>query len=142
MGFDNAQIARRFLEEIWGGGKVEAVDELVDPEIEVRDTMGTNIKGIDKVKELLEKLQTIFSDMVFTIEDVIVAGDRVVVRYTSTATHRGDFFGAPGTGRKVTNRACEVFRIANGKVVENIGYMDLYALLEQVGRVAPRDQLK
>ncbi len=142
MTVDNARIARRFIEEVWGQGKVEAIDELAAPEIEVRDTLGTNVKGIAKLKRLVEELQRIFSGMVFTIEDVIVAGDRVVVRYTSSATHRGDFFGVPGTGRRVSNSACELFRVANGKVVENIGYMDLYALLEQVGRVPPRGELK
>jgi len=35
-----------------------------------------------------------------TVEDEIVAGDTVVVRWTVTGTHRGELSGLPPTGEK------------------------------------------
>jgi predicted ester cyclase len=36
-----------------------------------------------------------------TIEDLIAEGDKVVARWRSRATHRGDYMGIPPTGREV-----------------------------------------
>jgi steroid delta-isomerase-like uncharacterized protein len=117
MGIDNGTVARRYMNEVWSKGSLEAVDELVDDDIVVRDTMGTNMKGKDKLKEMMKMMQSSFSDNTFEIEDVIVSGDRVVVLLTWSGTHRGDFFGIQGTGRKLTNPGVDVLRLANGKVI-------------------------
>lgn len=141
MGTDNAGVARRYLTEVWANGNLAAVDELVGKHIVVRDTMGTDLRGIDRVKEMVKKMKPTFSDNTFTIEENIVAGDRVVVRYTWRGVHRGAFFGIPGTGRTLTNQGIELLRIANGKVVEQLAYMDSYSLFQQLGALPERDKL-
>ena len=141
MGTDNTTLARRYMTEVWGKGNLAAIDELVDKDVVVSDTMGTDLRGIEKVKQMVDMMKTTFSDNTFTIEEIIVAGDRVVIRHTWQGVHRGDFFGIPGTGRTVKNPGIDVLRIANGKVVEDIGYMDSYAMFQQLGALPDRDKL-
>ena len=64
------------------------------------------------------------------IDDVIASGDKVVVRYTTRATHSGELFGAPPTGRDVTLTGIEIYRLEDGKVAEFWGEYDASDLFE------------
>jgi len=142
MGTDNANIARRYLTEVWGKGNPAAIGELVHKDIVVRDNTGRGGgRGVEKVKEMVEMMHRSFADSSFTIEDVIVAGDRVVIRHTWRGTHTGPFHGIAATGRAITSQVVEVLRLAVGKVVEDIGYMDTYTMFQQLGVLPAPDQL-
>lgn len=98
-------------------------------------------KGKDEVRKWMAMLANDFADNQFTIEEVIVSGDRVVVRNWWSATVKGDFFGIKAAGKKLSVPAVQVLRIKNGKVVENISYSDTYAMFQQLGALPPPDQL-
>lgn len=142
MGVDNANVARRYMNEIWGKGNLEAVDELVDENIVLRDPMTPELAGLDNFKQRVKEMQSTFSENNFTLEDVIVAGDRVIVLHSWSCKHTGDMAGLKPTGKTITGKAAEVLRLRNGKVVENISYMDMYGMYQQLGLVPPHDQLE
>jgi predicted ester cyclase len=52
------------------------------------------------------------------IEDLIAEQDRVAVRYTARATHAGELFGVPPSGRTVTMTGIEIYRLADGRIAE------------------------
>jgi steroid delta-isomerase-like uncharacterized protein len=141
MGVDNGSLGRRYLDELWGKGNLALVDELVDPSIVLRDPMSAEVTGIENVRQRVKEMLATFSDTSNTIHDVIVSGDRVVIRGTWRGVHRGDFFGIPGTGKPVSCEGVEVLRIKNGKVVENISYFDLYTMFQQLGALPSPDKL-
>ena len=62
-----------------------------------------------------------FSD--FTSESIalVAEGDRVVHHSRSTGTHTGTLFGIPPTGKRVTVDHVEIWRIEDGKIVEQWG---------------------
>ena len=70
--------------------------------------------------------------MTHTLEDVLVDGDRVVVRGTDRGTHRGDFLGFPASGREVTTTWIEIFRMENGKAAEGWLETDTATLRDQL----------
>jgi predicted ester cyclase len=49
---------------------------------------------------------------------VTAAGDRVAVRYTTRAVHRGTLFAIPPRGRSVTLTGIEVYRVVDGRIAE------------------------
>ena len=73
-----------------------------------------------------------FPDLQHTIEDLIAEGNRVVLRVTNRATHKGEFLGLPGTGKQVTITAIAIFRMADGKIAEIWGEADLAGLTQQI----------
>jgi steroid delta-isomerase-like uncharacterized protein len=129
------------MTEVWGKGDLDAIDELVAEHVLVRDNVGMGGRGRAAVREMIEASHRAFPDQTVTIEDVIVAGDRVVLRYVWRGTHTGAFHGIAGTGRTVTTPVVEVLRLARGKVVEEIGYMDLYGLFQQLGVLPEPERL-
>ena len=55
-------------------------------------------------------------DMKFEIKEVLVAGDRVIVRGEVTGTPAGDLFGVPHTGKSFRIMAIDIQTIQDGKI--------------------------
>ena len=62
-------------------------------------------------------------------------GDKVVARVSYRGTHQGAFRGIAPTGKQIAVMGINIFRIANGKLVEHWGLTDRLAVLHQVGVV-------
>jgi len=79
--------------------------------------------------------RTAFPDVHFTIEDQIAEGDRVVTRWTARGTHQGPLVGIPPTSKQVTMSGIAIYRLVDGKIVEQWGVNDMLGLLQQLGVV-------
>jgi len=55
-------------------------------------------------------------DMKFEIKEVLVAGDRVIVRGEVTGTPAGDLFGVPHSGKSFRIMAIDIQTIRDGKI--------------------------
>ena len=55
-------------------------------------------------------------DMKFEIKEVLVAGDRVIVRGEVSGTPAGDLFGVPHTGKSFRIMAIDIQTIRDGKI--------------------------
>ncbi len=82
-------------------------------------------------------LRTAFPDRVDIIEHVVAEGDTVGLLFRLTATHTGNLFGIPPTGRKVDVYEIALLRIVNGQMVEGWFMMDEAELLRQLGARMP-----
>ncbi len=76
-----------------------------------------------------------FSELHFSIEDLIAEGDKVVARTTSRAIHSGDYQGLPPTGKQIAFSGITVERIKDGKIVERWASYDMMGLMQQLGLV-------
>jgi predicted ester cyclase len=86
------------------------------------------------LKLRMDFLQEAFPGGRITIDETLAEGDKVVYRFSFRGTHGGNFFGAAGTGSRVSFEGITIVRIAGGKIAEHWGYFDLTGVLEQVGR--------
>jgi predicted ester cyclase len=77
-----------------------------------------------------------FSHTQSVVEDQVAEGDRVVVRLTFTGTHTGPWMGLPPTGKPVTVKGMALYRLQDGKIVEQWTIGDTFGLLRQLGAVA------
>ena len=132
---DLKALTRRFIEE-WNKGKAAAmavIDELYATNFVSHGD--EDIRGIKNVKQSTSEEFSAFPDLHFTIDDMIVEGDKLAARYTITGTHKGEYMGAPPTNKKITIRAIAIERFAGGKIVEEWGSMDTLGLMQQLGVV-------
>jgi predicted ester cyclase len=65
------------------------------------------------------------------LEDL--GADSAVVYWTFTGTHSGVFFGAPASNKPVTMNGVDIFRVQNGKFVEQWHVEELMSLFQQIG---------
>jgi predicted ester cyclase len=74
--------------------------------------------SVDGFKQMISDLLTAFPDLRFTVEDQIVAGNKVATRWTAEGTISGAFGPIPPTGRRVRFSGLILDRVDAGKVVE------------------------
>jgi len=111
----------------------KTIDEVVAPDAVIRTPLPIEATGADALKQIWAMLLRIYPDIHLMVEDLIGEGDKVVGRTTVTGTHRGEFMGLAPTGKSVTYNEMFIFRIADGRVVETWGVVDVYAQMKQIG---------
>jgi steroid delta-isomerase-like uncharacterized protein len=90
-------------------------------------------------KQYAAAMAKAFPDLDRTIDDLFAADDKVVLRWSATGTHTGDFNGMPPTGRVATSSGITIFRVEDGRIVEEWAESDMLGLLQQLGAIPTPD---
>ena len=128
----NKTIVRRVFDEIVNKGNLGVADELLAADY-VNHDFPAPAPGAEGFKLVTTMFRSAFPDIVVTLEDEFAEGDRVVTRGVFVGTHTGDFMGIPATGRQVSIKYLDIWRLENGKAKENWVQMDLLGLMQQLG---------
>jgi steroid delta-isomerase-like uncharacterized protein len=132
---ENKAIARRFA-QVWGKGELAIIDELASPALTVYYPPFSQVaKGIEAFKQEVIGFRSTFTDADFPIEEEIAEGDKVVFRWSCSGTHQGNLFGVPGTGKRIKWTGITIYRIVDGKVMEERGEEDFLSILRQIGLI-------
>jgi steroid delta-isomerase-like uncharacterized protein len=134
MSTSNKEIARRFMDECWSQGKLDAIRELVTEECSFHDPVFPSLApGAESIQRHISTCRSGFSDLRFNIEDTIAERDEVVLHWTARGTHNGQFMGLQPTGKNATVSGTSIFRIDDGKIAEQWADWNLMSLMEQLG---------
>ncbi|MER6401122.1 ester cyclase [Kitasatospora sp. NPDC001603] len=132
---DNREIVRDFIDALFTQGDLAAVDEYLAEDFLNHDPP----VGTDTSREGMRAAAVLFRGAFpdwHAMPDFLVAeGDMVVEHFSASGTQRGEIFGAPPTGRTVTLRGINIFRLREGRIVERWGRLDELGLLRQLGLV-------
>ena len=130
-----ADFARRHVEDIINGRRLDLVDELYAPDAVINDPVapGGAARGRHEIKAFYSAVFQAMPDVRFTIEDNFGTADRGLCRGTISATLRGDFGPLAATGKSATAPIAEIFRIADGQIVEAWVYPDTLSIMQQFG---------
>jgi steroid delta-isomerase-like uncharacterized protein len=124
--------------EIWSQGQVERIDEVFAEDFVGHFPAGI-VHGREGVLARLTEHRVAFPDWTEEVEDTIVDGDRVVVRFTDRGTNLGEFLGKPPTGNRVESSHVAIFRLSEGKIAEQWVYPDIVGMQRQLAhRVAEK----
>jgi len=134
----NKALIRRFVEEVFEGLKVEAVDELVADGFSSHTWPSATGDGKADLKAATERISQALSEPEFKLEDMIAEGDRVAVRLTASATQIGEFMGMPPSGGRYTIGEIHVFRVTEGRIVEHWHQMDAMSMMAQLKDSEPQ----
>jgi len=130
----NKEIVRR-IQRAFDSGNLDALDELVAPDIISHDTAPGAPGGLEGAKLAHKTVLSWFPDYRVVIDDIIAEGDRVVARFTVSGTHEGEMMGIAPTGKSYSVTGFSEYRIENGKAVEHWGLHDNYGVMLQLGLI-------
>ncbi len=133
----NAALVRRYMEEAFNQGDLAKFDAFFAADFVDHDGFAVQQPGPAGVRDSYMMWREAFPDTRVTIEDIIAAEDKVVVRSTLRGVHQGPFSGRPPSGASVCIRGISIFRVADGKIVERWGLIDALGLLRQLGVIEP-----
>ena len=128
-------LERRWAEEFNKGkaAAMAAIDELYATDYVEHCEHGKDIHGIKDYKKSISDLYSAFPDVHFTLDDMVVEGDKAAVRFTFSGTHKGEFMGCPPTNKKWKMWGIWIDRIAGGKFVESWVRYDTLGFMQQLG---------
>jgi predicted ester cyclase len=126
----NLAVVRRLLEEGWNQGRLEVLDELVAADAVPAHESAS--PGRQSWKDAIAMYRAAFPDLTYRIEDLFGAGDKVVLRWSATATDTAGFMGRPPTGRQASVTGINIYRLAGAILVEHWDEWDLAGLLQKL----------
>jgi predicted ester cyclase len=131
---DNIATIRRWLEEGWSKGNLTVADEMIDSNFSVHGAGGQVVRsGPEGAKQLVAAWRAAFPDGRMIVDDIFAEGDLVVIRMTWNGTQTAEFYGRAPSGRSVVVTSIGIDRLADGKVVEGWGELDMLGLYQQIG---------
>ena len=138
---DNKQLVLRWKEEIWNKRNLNIVDELYDPDYlgHMASTPGL-IPGREALKHLLASLFAAFGEIHLTTQFLFAEGDMVAAYDTIRQKHTGVFEGIPPTDKEVSLTSTDIYRIVDGKIVEQWIEGDMLGLLRQLGVIPAKGE--
>ena len=113
----NAETIKLFY-EAFGQNKPDLLDKILAPDWEDVPPNEGQTAGRDAFKPFVGGFHKIFPDLKVVNEDIIDAGDKVVVRSTISGTQAEAFAGFPSKGKPFSVMAIDIHQFKNGKVVK------------------------
>jgi steroid delta-isomerase-like uncharacterized protein len=117
--------------------RFDAAEALLAPEFQLY--LGGQQLDRAGTMAMVRSVYASFADFKHHVEEVIDAGDRVVLRITDRATHTGEFEGVPATGRRIEMGQISIYRVRGGQLVEIREEADVLSLMQQIGALPAHD---
>lgn len=117
----NKQLVRRIVEEMFNAGRLEVASEIFAPDFVDRghESMPDKKVGPEGFAHFVKAVRAALPDINATIQTMVAEGDYVAMWNTATATHGGELFGMPPSGKRISMKDFHFFRFQNGKIVEH-----------------------
>jgi ketosteroid isomerase-like protein len=95
----------------------------------------TNPKAMSREEEagFVKLLWVGFPDMHWDVKEILASGDRVIVRFTASGTHTGEYQGMPPTGNKFESGGIWLGQVKDGKILEGLEEFDALGWMQQLG---------
>ena len=113
----NKAVAMRVFDEILNQGKFQVADEIYAPNFQNHGLHRS--ADLKKDQDAVHAEKKAFPDLHVSVQEMIAEGDKVAVLWTFRGTHTGyGYEGLPPTGTKIEIRGMTLWRIVDGKIVE------------------------
>ena len=113
----NKAIARRVFDEIFNQGKFQVANEIYAPDFRNYGVHRTIDLQTDQ--EWVHAEKKAFPDLRMSVQQMVAERDKVAVLWTFQGTHTGSGYeGLPPTGTRVEVRGITIWRIVDGRIVE------------------------
>ena len=133
----NKGIVQRCFDEVWNGGNMAAVAELVHPTF-IRHherNQDEDLHGLEGFQRWVSQTRVALPDLRLTVERMFGEGDRVMAHVRGRGTHKGELKGVAATGIELEWTITAFVRLADGKIVECWAIADTLGILQRLGQI-------
>jgi predicted ester cyclase len=120
-------------EEIFNRRNLAAIDDFISPSYVLRTAGEGMPNDREAVRQSIAAYVNGFSDLRIACDELLLAGDKVVGRFTFSGTHDSDLFGIPATSKRISVRQIAIYRIEGSQIVEEWEISDQLGLMQQLG---------
>src|SRR5262245_19535258 len=135
----NRSLGLRINQEIWNGRQFDRVAEYFAEEFVADYSPHFVRRGRHHVREAVERAHATFEGFREEIKTIVADDERVVIHFTISGKHTGQWGPIPATGKDVAFDEIVIMTVRDGKVVHQVGVIDNVTGLRQVGALpSPR----
>lgn len=128
-----AEAVHRLIDGVWHEDDLSVADEILDPEFVDHTSGFPDAHGPESFKDFVRTVKRSFPNCRHPIDNVVVDEASVATRWRFLGTHQKEFLGIEATGREVEIEGQELYRFADGRIVEAWASPDMLGLLLQLG---------
>ena len=128
----NKAVVRKWYEE-WNKGNMEGVTALFAADAIDHNPFPGQAPGREGIMQSLGVFHNAFPDLQITLTHLLAEGDKIVDHGVARGTNTGAMLGIPATGKRVEITASNIWRVADGKVMELWHIEDLLGMMQQLG---------
>jgi steroid delta-isomerase-like uncharacterized protein len=128
----------RLYHGVWNERRLEYIPQVIADTHALGDpTISGRGVGPAAYRKQVERFLVGLPDLKFNVDETVSEGDKLVVYWTITGTHMGEFMGVPPTGKLVAFSGITINQIADGKILESTVIWDGIGLMKQFGITLP-----
>ena len=132
------EVFGRLYHSVWNERRLEFIDKIIAKSHALGDpTVSGRAVGPAAYRRQVERFLQGLPDLKFNIDETVSEMDKLVVAWTLTGTHRGEFLGIAATNKKISVSGITINQIANGKILESTVLWDVVSLMQQLGITVP-----
>jgi len=130
-------VVLRFYNELWNERNLNVADEIFAPDC-VTYQLQSGAEAVpvarnpEAIKHHVAEWLAGFPDLRFTVEQILVEGERVMTQSVMHGTHTGVWLGITPTNKEVSVRLSVIHRIADGKIVEDWVLVEALGFFQQL----------
>jgi predicted ester cyclase len=130
----NKAIVRRYR-QAHTVNNLDELDEIIAADLIPHNLLPGLPSGLEGAKMAHQTVLASFPDYMTTTEGELIAeNDRVVERWTCTATFTGaPYQGTPANGRRFSVTGISIYRLVDGKIAEHWAEADFLGASQQLG---------
>jgi steroid delta-isomerase-like uncharacterized protein len=129
---DLQEVADRYQEAFTRRDPI-AIAAFHSPDGIVESPMFATLRGRKAIEDAQRAFFTSFPDAATTVDATVIDAPHIALFVTMNATHVNEFFGLPGTGRRIEFRLCRLLQMADELIAHEARIYDFTGLLVRVG---------
>ena len=130
---DNKKIVTSFIDRLFSQGDLTAVDDHLSEDFVNHDPPFGESADREGMRAAGTAFRAAFPDWHSEVHLLVAEDDLVTEVFTASGTQRGEFMGVAATGRSMSLRGINVFRVRNGRIIERWGRLDDLGFMQQLG---------
>jgi ketosteroid isomerase-like protein len=127
-------IMHTWMRRVWNELDADAIDEMLAPDALIHGLGSEPIEGTTGWREFHRAFTGAFADIRITIEDQVVSGHKVAIRFEATMVHRA-------SEEPVGLRSMAFVDVRDGLIVEGWNLVDFLPALSTLG-IIPADAME
>ena len=131
----NKALGLRINAEIWNKQRFELIPECFTEDFVADYSPRVVREGRDQIEQMVKSAHSTFSGFTETVHDIIANDDSIVLHFTISGVHAGDWGSVPATNKQVKYDEIIIMKVRDGKVCHQIGITDTLLALQQMGRI-------
>ena len=132
----NQSLVQRFFAEVFNQQRHDSAAEILAVKLVAHHpAFPDGIRGPEGIMQMVAMFRAGFPDLHYTPEDLIAERDKVAVRWRASGTHRGTFLNIAPSGNRMSITGIDIFRVADGQIVEAWVNSDFLSLMKQIGAI-------